>query len=276
MNRCPITYEECGGALYSRTGLCSLSPNLETLRDFPFDSERQRQEAVVRAAKMSVQGVQPKLSVRLNARSGMFEIVDRGGRYLIKPQHAVYPSLPENEGLTMHLAGLCGIEAPLSGLVRCADGAWSYFVRRFDRVGLRGKVPVEDFAQLAGLSRDTKYAFSMERLVEILNSYCTFPVLEKVKLLRRSLFNFLVGNEDMHLKNFSLITRNGKVELAPAYDYLSSTVSLMALGKPLDSIEEIALPLRGKKRGLNRGVWMEYFGRERLALPSRADWRGKR
>ncbi|MDE0224052.1 MAG: HipA domain-containing protein [Gammaproteobacteria bacterium] len=266
MNRCPITYQPCGEARYSRAGLRLLSPNLERLNDFPYDASRQRQEAVIRAGKMSIQGVQPKLSVRLDAKAGVFVIVDQGGRFVLKPQHAVYPNLPENEGLTMHLAKLCGIEVPVSGNVRSVDGTWSYFVRRFDRTGHSRKVAVEDFAQLAGLSRDIKYDFSMERLVELLDSYCTFPAIEKVKLLKRSLFNFLVGNEDMHLKNFSLISRQGKVELAPAYDYLSTTVAYLALGRPIDSIEEIALPLQGGKRRLARNTWTGYFAEERLEL----------
>ena len=269
MNRCPITYQPCGEARYSRAGLRLLSPNLERLNDFPYDASRQRQEAVIRAGKMSIQGVQPKLSVRLDAKASVFVIVDQGGRFVLKPQHAVYPNLPENEGLTMHLAKLCGIEVPVSGNVRSVDGTWSYFVRRFDRTGHSRKVAVEDFAQLAGLSRDIKYDFSMERLVELLDSYCTFPAIEKLKLLKRSLFNFLVGNEDMHLKNFSLISRQGKVELAPAYDYLSTTVAYLALGRPIDSIEEIALPLQGRKRRLARNTWTGYFARERLELPDK-------
>ena len=237
MNRCPITYEPCGEARYSRAGLRLLSPNLERLNDFPYDAARQRQEAVVRGGKMSIQGVQPKLSVRLDAKAGVFVIVDQGGRFVLKPQHGVYPNLPENEGLTMHLAKLCGIEVPVSGIVRSVDGTWSYFVRRFDRTGHSRRVAVEDFAQLGGLSRETKYDFSMERLVGLLDTYCTFPAIEKVKLLKRSLFNFLVGNEDMHLKNFSLISRQGKVELAPAYDFLSTTVAYLALGKRIGTIE---------------------------------------
>ena len=128
---------------------------------------------------------------------------------------------------------------------------------------------MEDFAQLGGLSRETKYDFSMERLVDLLDAYCTFPAIEKVKLLKRSLFNFLVGNEDMHLKNFSLISRRGKVELAPAYDYLSTTVAFLALGKPIETIEEIALPLQGKKRRLGRKTWVAYFAKERLKLPDK-------
>ncbi len=269
MNRCPITYELCGKGLYSRAGLRALSPNLDTLQDFPYEAEQQRREAVIRAAKMSIQGVQPKLSVRLNAKAGLFEIVDCGGRYVIKPQHAVFPSLPENEGVTMQLARLCGIDTPLSGLVRCSDGTWSYFVRRFDRVGHNRKLPLEDFAQLGGFSRDTKYNSSMEQLVKVLDTYCTFPAIEKMKLFKRSLFNFLVGNEDMHLKNFSLITRNDKVELAPAYDYLSSTVAYLAVDSQPADIEEVALALRGKKRKLTRKDWIDYFGGERLELPAK-------
>ena len=188
MNRCPITYEPCGEALYSQTGLRSLSPNIKYLHDFPYDAEQQRREAVIRSAKMSIQGVQPKLSVLLNARAGLFEIVDRGGRFIIKPQHSLFPNLPENEGLTMQLAGLCGIDAPLSGLIRCTDGTWSYFIRRFDRVRHNSKVPLEDFTQLGGFSRDTKYNSSMENVVKVLDKFCTFPIIEKVKLFKRSLF----------------------------------------------------------------------------------------
>jgi serine/threonine-protein kinase HipA len=270
MNRCPITYKPCQDEeRYSLSGLRLLSPNLKQLVDFPYDARQQRREAVIHAAKMSIQGVQPKLSVRLNAKAGLFEIMDCGGRYVIKPQHDVYPHLPENEGLTLHLAGLCGIDVPLSGLVRCADGSWSYFIRRFDRVGHNSKLSVEDFAQLAGLSRETKYDFSMERLVKLLDAYCTFPAIEKVSLFKRCLFNFIVGNEDMHVKNFSLLTRDGKVVLAPAYDYLSTTVAFLSIGKRPDQIEEIALPLQGKKRGLTRNTWVEYFAHERLALPDK-------
>ncbi|MYD98319.1 MAG: HipA domain-containing protein [Gammaproteobacteria bacterium] len=269
MSRCPITYELCAEGVYSPAGLRMLSPNLQRLNDLPYDARQQRREAVVRAGKMSIQGVQPKLSVRLNAKGGAFDVVDRGGRFVLKPQHEVYPNLPENEGVTMHLAKLAGIEVPVSGLVRSADGSWSYFVRRFDRVGHKGKVAVEDFAQLSGGRRDTKYDSSMEQVAHVIDTYCTFPAVEKVKLFKRSLFNFLVGNEDMHLKNFSLITRQGKVELAPAYDYLSTTVAYLALGESLEALEEVALPVQGKKRRLDRENWIDYYAEERLGLTSR-------
>ncbi len=166
----------------------------------------------------------------------------------------------------MQLAQLCGIEVPVCGLVTCCDGSLAYFIRRFDRAGQKGKVPVEDFAQLAGLSRDTKYRYSYEKLIGILDQYCTFPALEKVELFKRSLFSFLIGNEDMHTKNFSLITRNGKITLAPAYDFLSTTTTFLAMGASPKKIEETAITLRGKNRNLSAKTWIDYFGRDRLGL----------
>ena len=101
----------------------------------------------------------------------------------------------------------------------------------------------------------------------MLDTYCTFRAIERVKLLKRCLFNFLVGNEDMHLKNHSLITLDSKVELAPAYDYVNSTVAFLKLGKQIESIAEVALRLRGRTRGLTRKTWVAYFGKERLGIP---------
>jgi serine/threonine-protein kinase HipA len=260
MNICPITYEPCGDKKYSGKGLKLLSSTLEDLNDLPFTQEEQLKEAASRAVKMSIQGVQPKLSARLKVKETMFEVVDRYGDYILKPQSNFYPEVPENEDLSMRLAHIAGIEIPLHGLVYSIDGRFTYFIKRFDRYGKKKKRSLEDFAQLAGKSRETKYDFSMEKIVAILDEYCTFPVIEKVKLFRLTIFNFLIGNEDMHLKNYSLITRNNKVELSPGYDLLNTTI---ALPNPQ---EEIALPLAGKKRNLNYKVLINYWGKERLGL----------
>lgn len=266
MNICPVTYEPCGEDFYSPRGLRQLNKRLTDLTALPLSAPEQRREALARAGKLSIQGIQPKLSARLDVKNETFEIVDRYGTYIIKPQHADFPLMPENEGLSMHLAAMAGLEVPVSGLVRSADGSFSYFIRRFDRTGNTGRVAVEDFAQLSGRDRSTKYDSSMERLVEIIDSYCTFPVVEKVKLFERTLFSFLVGNEDMHLKNTSLIRREGRVELSPLYDCLNTTIELEAIGRRPDEIEETALPLRGRKRNLSRHDLVDYFGRERLGL----------
>lgn len=258
MNKCPITYEPCDGD-YSPDGLRRLSPKLASLEPLPFSAEELRREAALRAGRMSVQGVQPKLSARLEANKGRFVIVDMQGRYILKPQSSLYPHLPENEDLTMRLAELCGIEVPMHGLIYAQDRSLTYFIHRFDRVSHADKLPLEDFAQLAGRTRDTKYDFSMERLVPIIDDYCTFPVIEKLKLYQRVVFNYLVGNEDMHLKNYSLLSRKGIVALAPAYDFLNTSIVLR------DPVE-IALPLGGKQKNLTRKLLVDHWGRERLGL----------
>jgi len=259
MGRCPITYEECEGGKYSLNGLKKLSPRLSSLKDFPYSAEDQVAEAIARAAKMSIQGVQPKLSVRLNVKNENFEIVDTYGRYIFKPQTKNYREVPENEDVTMRLAELIGIDIPLHGLVYSKDRTMTYFIQRFDRMGRNKKIAVEDFAQLSGKDRETKYDSSMEQIISLIDKFCTFPAIEKLKLFNLTLFNYIVGNEDMHLKNFSVIRRDFKVELSPAYDLLNSTIIL-------NSQEELALPLHGKKNRLNKDDFYEYFAKERLEL----------
>lgn len=101
----------------------------------------------------------------------------------------------------------------------------------------------------------------LRKIIETQNQFATFPVVEKVKLLRLVLFSFLSGNEDMHLKNFSLISRQGKRELSPAYDLVNTTLVMER------AEEELALSLDGKKRNLTRRLLVEYFGRNRLRDP---------
>ncbi len=260
MNRCPISYQLCGENLYSEKGLKLLSSEMKKLKLLNYTAAQLRTEAMLRANKMSIQGVQPKLCAILKIKEGQFEIVDKKGRYILKPQHHIFPELPQNEDLTMRLATTIGIEVPLHGLLYSKDNSLTYFIKRFDRRGQKDKLPVEDFAQLAGMSRETKYNYSMEKLVKLIHRYCTFPAIENSRLFKRMLFNFLVGNEDMHLKNYSVIIHDRKVELSPAYDLLNTSIVLSG------NIEEIALPLKGKKKNLKRDILINYFGKECCGL----------
>ncbi|HXF90699.1 MAG TPA: HipA domain-containing protein [Candidatus Nitrosotenuis sp.] len=265
MKRCLITYLPLIAGLehYSPQGLRQLSPRLNFLKPFPYSAEAQRQEAMARATKLSIQGVQPKLSATLSVAENSFILVDKGGRFIVKPQHDHFPELPQNEDVTMRLAAQCGIKVPVHGLLFCKDESLSYFIKRFDRIGSSGKIPTEDFAQLSHHNRDTKYNSSMEQVAKIIQTYCTFPMVESQKLLLRVLFCFIVGNEDMHLKNFSVISQDGKIELSPAYDLLNTTI-IFPHGH-----EEIALPIRGKKNKLTKADLLTYFGAEILKLPDK-------
>lgn len=259
MNRCPITYELCGDQKYSQRGLSFFSRSLKNLQDFPYTAKEQILLATQFAAKLSIQGVQPKLSVILNLQKEILEVVEKGGHYLLKPPHQLYEELPQNEDVTMKLAKIVNIQVPFHGMVYNIDGSLTYFVKRFDRARKGQKIGTEDFSQLLASSRDTKYDSSMEKVASILEKHCTFPSLEKIKLFRRIIFNFLVGNEDMHLKNFSLIREEDKVELSPAYDLLNTTIVLQ-------SKEEVALAIRGKKSRLTYADLVDYYALERLGI----------
>ena len=209
---------------------------------------------------MSIAGVQPKLNTQLSVKDQVFRMVDKHGSYILKPELLDYDEVPQNEDVTMRMAAASGIQVPFHGLIYAKDDSMLYFIRRFDRTGRSDKVHVEDLAQVAGMSRETKYDYSMEKVVTLIDNYCTFPMVEKMKLFRRILFCWLSGNEDMHLKNFSLIHRNGKIELSPAYDLLNTTIILA------NPAEEMALPLQRKKSNFNRDIFFEYFGKKRLGL----------
>ncbi len=260
MTRCPITYEKITSGRYSQTGLRKLNPALKDLKPFPYDRKEQIREAQKRMTKMSIAGVQPKLSAQLSVKDQVFRVVDKHGSFILKPELLDYGEVPQNEDVTMRMAEVSGIEIPLHGLIYAKDNSMLYFIRRFDRTGHSGKVHVEDFAQVAGMSRETKYDYSMEKAVTLIENYCTFPMVEKMKLFRRVLFCWLTGNEDMHLKNFSLIHRDRKIELSPAYDLLNTTIILA------NPAEEMALPLQGKKSNFSHDIFIKYFGKERLGL----------
>lgn len=261
MKYCPITYEKIFDEKnYSERGLYLLSPQLKNLHPLMLSAEEQRKEAVARVGKMSVQGVKTKLSAQLKIKAECFDIVDQGGHYILKPQSEYYEELPENEAITMSLAAVIGLEVPTHGLLYTKDKSMTYFIKRFDRIGRHKKLALEDFSQLSGVDSDTKYESSMEKVTTLISKFCTFPTIEFVKLFKLTLFNFLIGNEDMHLKNFSLITRDKKIMLSPAYDLLNSSIALKT------AKEEIALSLNGKRNNLRRKDFIDYFAVERLKL----------
>ena len=260
MNRCPITYELCGTEKYSEKGLRIIAPKLTYLNDLPYTAVELRQEAANRAKKLSIQGVQPKLSAAISIVDQEFKIVDQFGTYIIKPQNDLFPQLPENEDVTMRMAKVFGLDVPFHGMVYGKDGSLSYFIKRFDRYGKGNKLATEDFAQLTGNTRDTKYRFTMEKLIPVLDEFCSFPAIEKADFFKRILFCYVTGNEDMHLKNFSLITKNGKTTLTPVYDFLNSTIAIK------NPEEEIALTLKGKKSNLKAADFVEYYAKDRLQL----------
>lgn len=261
MNRCRITYEPLESGSYSSAGLRKLHPRIESLLPMPFDTSGLLMQAAQRMPKMSVQGVQPKLSVVLSVPKSSFQIVDIGGEYILKPPHPQYAEVPELEDLTMHMASAVSLRVPFHMLVDLKDGNRAYVIRRFDRLPGKQKRHVEDFAQVTQGTRSTKYNSSVEKIVAAIQMYCSFPLVEKQLFFKRALFAFIAGDEDMHLKNVSLEHGpEGLVRLTPVYDHVPSSIVIKTK-------EESALPLNGKKSKLTRNDWFVYLAKNRMGLP---------
>lgn len=225
----------------------------------PFKTPDIVREAQKMVGRMSISGVQPKLSVFHHRRKHQLIVVEKGGPYILKPPTERFELLPENENLCMNIASVYGIEVPTHGLLPLQDDRMAYVVKRFDRLEDGSKLQQEDFQQL--LQTDDKYAGSYERIANCIKKYSNVSGLDLVRLFERALLFYALGNGDAHLKNFSLI-RQEEVgyQLSPAYDIVNSRLVLP------EERYDMCLSLQGKKNRLTRvdftGV-SEHFGLNR-------------
>lgn len=202
-------------------------------------------EQIIRA-QTSLTGVQPKLSLNLSKHEGCsrLTIVGLWGDYIFKPQTEEYPQLPENEDLTMHLAEAAKINVVPHSLIRLADGKLGYITKRIDRTKNGEKIDMEDMCQLTLHPTEYKYKGSHEQIAKTIAQYSGTPKLDLTNYMQLLLFCFVTGNNDMHLKNFSLYRPAKDYQLTPAYDLLN-----VAIANPQDT-EELALTLNGRKSKL--------------------------
>jgi serine/threonine-protein kinase HipA len=192
--------------------------------------------------RIAVTGVQPKLLVTLEKQKGnnRLAIVGLGGEYILKPQHEQYPLMPETEDLTMHLAQLFKIPVCEHTLIKASNGNLAYITKRFDRRNGK-KIHVEDLCQLSQFLTENKYKSSYEKAGKLVATYCR-KGLDLLNYFELVLFSYLSGNNDMHLKNFSVMHHPDGPALSPAYDLLN-----VNLVNPKDK-EELGLTLNGKKK----------------------------
>lgn len=200
--------------------------------------------AQVIRSQTTLTGVQPKLSLNLDKHkdSQKLTIVGLWGDYIFKPQTERFAMLPENEDLTMHLAEIAKIKIVPHTLIRMKDGSIGYLTKRIDRKADGEKIAMEDMCQLTERQTEHKYRSSYEQIGKAIRKYSTNAQLDMVDFLELVYFSWLTGNNDMHLKNFSLYSPAGEPVLTPAYDLLNA-----AINNPVDD-EELALILNGKKK----------------------------
>jgi serine/threonine-protein kinase HipA len=211
--------------------------------------------------RIAVTGVQPKLSMDLQKEFGSLRLTLVGlwGQFILKPQHEEFPFMPETEDLTMHLADLFKIKTCEHALIPTRDGTLAYITKRFDREKGK-KIHIEDLCQISGFLTEQKYKGSYEKVGELVSHYSTNKGLDTLNFFELVLFCYLTGNNDMHLKNFSLIhNRDQTISLSPAYDLLN--VNLVFPDDP----DELALTLNGRKRRITKLDFDTFASRLNLA-----------
>ena len=242
INVCPCTLAE-GFQTYSPAALRQLFDGVEVSHILPFNSPNSdtedNREYTRHVGRISLSGVQPKASLLLLNGQIQQPSADERGQYILKPAPTSYTLLerkycPANEHLTMQLASqIYHIETAANAICFFRDGEAAYVCRRFDVAPDGSKYQQEDFASLGGLTKanggaDYKYSnLSYEECAQLIQKYTTASAIEVLKFFRIVVFNYLILNDDAHLKNFSLINRgDGEYHLSPAYDLVNTSLHL--------------------------------------------------
>lgn len=219
-------------------GAVTVRPFGEALADEGGDDEEPEGDGTARDGplRFSLAGVQLKFSALEKARGGLtIPASGRGGDWIIKLPSPLYQGVAANEFSMMRLAGAMGMDipdvelVPLNQIEGLPDGIGkieeeAFAIRRFDRRDDGGLIHIEDFAQVFGVYPDEKYDKGSYRyLAKVL--WLETGETGVREFIRRLVFNTLIGNADMHLKNWSLIYPDGRTpQLSPGYDFLSTTV----------------------------------------------------
>ncbi len=256
MNKCLLCYKQIEDEEfieYEFHKSCSrtfFGKNRPPVLDYTQSDMLELAERIVKSQR-TVTGVQPKLSMSRNKMpenpaTDRLTIVGLWGEFILKPQTTLYEQLPEIEDLTMNLAKVSKIKTVEHSLIRLKSGELAYITKRIDRVKSR-KLHMEDMCQLTERQTEHKYKGSHEQVAKTINKYSKNPGFDIVNFYELVLFCFLTGNNDMHLKNFSLLKDvNLDYNLCPAYDLVAS--ELVVEGDD----EELALNLNGKKKKIKR------------------------
>lgn len=240
LNICPSTLQE-GYSTYSPTAQKVLFNGRAVSHIFsepsPDTETEEANEAVKSVGRISLSGAQPKFSIVDDDDKLRYIRKGEQGTFILKPRPTGYQIINKdycaaNEHITMQIASqIYGIETAVNALCFFEDGTPAYITRRFD-VHSKGKYKQEDFAALLGYTKDNagpNYKYdkaSYEECAEIIHRYVKAALIDIRRFFRLILFNFITLNDDAHLKNFSLIERNGEYRLSPAYDLINTSLQL--------------------------------------------------
>jgi serine/threonine-protein kinase HipA len=234
---CPGSLAE-GFQTYSPSVLRRMFKGKRVSHILPFDSPDASEETMTlfleNRKRISISGVQEKISFLLDNDSLRPTKLEEQGAYILKPvprDLMQVELVPANEHLTMQIASqVYGIQTAENVMLFFRNGKPAYITRRFDAINVRSKWGKEDFATLAGKSPDTagpdfKYTGSYEEAAEIIRNYVAAWRIDMERYFEIIVFNYLFSNGDAHLKNFSLLeAASGEYRLSPAYDLINTNM----------------------------------------------------
>lgn len=217
-------------------GSMKVNPRLPFSRAEFFQSSKQNTQG------MSISGIQQKISLKQNEKHELVAAAV-GGEYILKPSPEAYPNAAENEHAAMQVSRLMDIDTALCGLVTFEGGELVYITKRFDRQPDGKKLHQEDLMQCADLPSESKYDLTYEEAGKLIDGVTHGKQAAILDFVRRVILAYMTGNDDLHLKNFSVQrlpdnTSQYYDRLTPNYDCLfcdafsngEKGVGLLALG----------------------------------------------
>jgi serine/threonine-protein kinase HipA len=188
--------------------------------------------------RLSLAGAQDKVTVRIEGDDISLPLGGAPSTHILKPAVERFDGVVFNEALCMKLAAAAGL--PAAGVeTRSVDGLDYLLVERYDRYhraipgaeAVLERLHQEDFCQAQGIVSELKYQKeggpSLKRCFGLLREVSSAPVIDLARLLDAVIYNYLVGNNDAHGKNFSLLYRinengNPETKLSPLYDIVGT------------------------------------------------------
>ncbi|HEC44549.1 MAG TPA: type II toxin-antitoxin system HipA family toxin [Bacteroides sp.] len=234
---CPGILSE-GNKTYSQTCLKRVFNGRKVSHILPYNppsvSEEDAEKFIENRKRISISGVQEKLSIILDKNKLRLTEEGEQGTHILKPvprDLKKTDQVPANEHLTMQIARqVYGINTAENALIFFRNGEQAYITKRFDVKNDGARWGKEDFASLAGKTEENagpnfKYEYSYQQAAMLILKYLPASSVELEKFFRLIVFNYLFSNGDAHLKNFSVLeSPGGDYFLSPAYDLINTRI----------------------------------------------------
>ncbi|MBO5624765.1 MAG: HipA domain-containing protein [Prevotella sp.] len=252
------TIEVCPSTL--RPGFSAYSPQavkdlfdgvvVSPFIDIDFENERDQQQAMENMNNMSISGAQEKFSAIIDDGKIRLTHIGEQATYILKPAPfnlslSTRKQIPANEHLTMQIASqVYGIRTASNGLCFSSSGMPVYITKRFDVINGVKESSQEDFATVLqmteeGSDSNFKYHGNYAQIADAIQQFVPAWMPQMEQFFRMVVFDYLFANEDAHMKNFSLINRNGEYFLAPAYDLINTCIHIQS-GSDLGLMEGLS------------------------------------